>query len=79
MEVLTVHGTELRLFEANAFPPTHSNYLCRASDIAAVGTTFNVFSYDAVWAELRTHHLPNAGRMRYRLRQTRGLPTKVTC
>ena len=22
-----------------------------ASDIAAVGTTFNVFSYDAVWAE----------------------------
>ena len=27
---------------------TYSNYYCRASDIAAVGTIFNVFSYDAV-------------------------------
>ncbi len=33
--------------------------------MAAVGTTFNVFSYDAVWAENLTLHLPNAGRMRY--------------
>ncbi len=26
-------------------------YLCRAFEIAAVSTTFNVFSYDAVGAE----------------------------
>ncbi len=35
------------------FWPRHSpysNYLCRASDIAAVGTIFNVFSYDVVSA-----------------------------
>jgi hypothetical protein len=33
------------------FGPRHSpysNYLCRAPDIAEVGTIFNVFSYDAV-------------------------------
>ena len=24
LEVLTVHGTELRLFRAKAFPPTHT-------------------------------------------------------
>ncbi len=29
-------------------------------DIAAVSTTFNVFSYDAVKAEYRTNHLPDA-------------------
>ena len=29
-------------------PPTHSNYLRRASDIAAVKTVFNVLSYEAV-------------------------------
>ena len=28
--------------------PPYSNYLCRALDIAAVGTIFNVFSYDTV-------------------------------
>ncbi len=37
----------------------YSYYLCCASDIAAVGTTVNFFSYDAVWAENRTHHLPD--------------------
>ena len=31
---------------AKTFP--YSNYLCRAHDIAAVGTILNVFSYDAV-------------------------------
>ncbi len=31
-----------------------------ASDIAAVGTTFSVSSYDAFWAKNRTdHNLPN--------------------
>ncbi len=71
MEALTVHCNALRLFGAKASPP-YSYYLFRASDIAAVGTTFNVFSYDAVWAENWTHHLPNAGRMRYLLRHKRG-------
>ena len=30
-----------------------------------VGTTFNVISYYAVWAEQRTNHLPNTEQMRY--------------
>ncbi len=38
----------------------YSYYLCLATDMPAVGTTFNVFSYDAFLAENRTHHLPNA-------------------
>ncbi len=37
------------------------------SQIAAVGTTFNVFSYDAAWAKGRTRYLPNAEWMRYML------------
>ena len=37
-----------------------------------MGTTFNVFSYDAVWAEHRTHHLPNAEQIRYVLCHGRG-------
>ncbi len=48
-EVLTVHGNEWHLF----FGPKHSlysHYKCHAFHISAVGTTFNVFSYDAVWA-----------------------------
>ena len=45
LEVLIVHGIELRLFWAKAFP------LLLMLRIAAVGTTFNVFSYDAVCAE----------------------------
>ena len=34
------------------FGPRHfpySNYLCRASDIASLGTIYNVFSFDAVY------------------------------
>ena len=53
----TAHGNELRLFWIKAFPP-YSNNLCRASEIAAEGTIFNVFIYDAVLAEIRTHLLP---------------------
>ena len=49
MEVLTVHGT---CFGPKHFP--YSYYECRASDIAAVGTTL------AICAEPRTHHLPDA-------------------
>ena len=65
LEVLTVHRTELRLFWAKAFPPIHTINV--ASDIAAVGTTFNVFSYEVVWAKNWTHNLPNAVRIRYQL------------
>ena len=55
-------GEELRLFCANEFRGLY--YLCRASDIAVVGTTFNVFSYDDVWAQNRTHFLSVAERIR---------------
>ncbi len=40
---------------------------------AAVGMSFKVFSYDAFWAEHRTHYLPNAEQMRYMLCDGRGL------
>ncbi len=50
LQVLTMHGNELRPYSYYA-----------ASDIAAVGTTFNVFSYVVVWAaieaELRSSRL----------------------
>ena len=49
-----VHGNELPLFRAYAF---------RASDITALGTTIIVYSYDAVWPEIRTNHLPNDEQM----------------
>ena len=41
-----VHGNELLLFWAKAF--LYSNYLCCAPEIAAVGTIFNIFTYDTV-------------------------------
>ncbi len=31
-----------------------------ASDIAAVGPIFNIFSSAAIWPKNQTHHLPNA-------------------
>ena len=52
------------------FSPRHSpnsNYYCRASDIAAVGSTINVFDYYAVWVEHRTHRLPDTDQMHYLL------------
>ena len=48
LEVLTVHGNELRRACFGPKHTTYSNYLCQAPDIAAVGTISNVFSYDAV-------------------------------
>ena len=45
--------------------------------IAAVNTTFNIFSYDAVWTEHRTHHLPDAGQMRYMLCDGGGAVDKI--
>ncbi len=47
----------------------YSFYQCRESDITAEGTTFNVFSYDAVWAENLTHHLPYAEDLKESLQQ----------
>ncbi len=44
---------------------SYSYYQCRASNIAVVDTTFNVFSYDA---ENRSDHLLDDLRMRYVLR-----------
>ena len=38
---------------------------------------FNVFSYDAVWAETWTHHLPTVGRMHYQLRHAITLQTVI--
>ena len=37
----------------------NSYYGCRSANKTAVGTTFNVFIYDKVWAEIRTYHLPD--------------------
>ena len=59
LEVQTVHGT-------TCLGPRHSPYSYyqyRAYDIAAVGTTFNDFSYDVVWAEYWTHYLPDTKRL----------------
>ncbi len=63
LEVLTVHCTELRLFWAKVFHLLI--LLMHASDKAAVGITFNVFSYDVVWAVYRTHHLSKVEQIRY--------------
>ena len=46
LKVLIVQGNELRLFGAKACPLLI--LISRVSDIAAVSTTVNVFSYDAV-------------------------------
>ena len=54
--------------------PPYSYYLCRAPDIAAVGTIFNVFSYDAVLVEIRTYHLPDDERLHYVLSPDRVSP-----
>ena len=62
---------QCRVTALHVTPKSHD--LCCTSNIVAVGQTFNVFSYDAVWTENWTHHLPNAGRMRYLLRHRRGL------
>ena len=41
--------------------------------IVEVGRAFNVFSYEAVWTEHRTHYLPEAERIHYVLSYRRGL------
>ena len=48
LKVLTVHRNELHLFWAKE--SSYSNYLCRTSDITAVGTISNVYSFGAMWS-----------------------------
>ena len=48
------------------FGPRHSSYstyLCRAPGIEVLGTTFNVFGYDAVLGRDKSYHLPDNERM----------------
>ncbi len=54
-----MNGNDLGLFWALAFPNLKPSIL---------GATFSAFSYVAVRAENRTHHLHNAERMCYVLR-----------
>ncbi len=65
LEVLSVPGS--KLYHGI---PTYLYYVSH-SHIAAEGTTFNDFSYDAVWAKNRTYHLPNAEQMRHVLGHSR--------
>ena len=43
-----MHDNELRLFMGKGTPSLIYIYLCRALDIAVVGTIFNVFIHDGV-------------------------------
>ncbi len=65
LEVLTVHGDELHLFGANASTYTILSRLWHSS---CIGITFNVFSYDLVWAENQTLHTHDDERTRFLLR-----------
>ncbi len=53
----------LRLFYGLGIPLP---ILCRVSDIAAAGTTFNVFRSDAVWAEHKVQGFPRP-KIRYKV------------
>ena len=71
MEVLSVYDNELHLF----FGPRHTqNYQCGASDIAAVGTTFKLLSYDVAWFKSRNEPInsPNDERMLFVLSCSHG-------
>ena len=46
-----MYGSELRLFMGQGISPTLTIYLFRTPAIAALGTIFNVVSYDAVLAQ----------------------------
>ena len=61
LEVLTLNVNDLDLFLGKEFPLL-TNYLCRASDIAAVGTSFNVFSSD--WRERIPYVLSHGRRLK---------------
>ena len=58
-----MHGNELQLFGAT---PSHTINVTNVSEIAAVDTTFNILSYNAVWVENLTNDNPDdVVRMRY--------------
>ena len=65
LRVPTVHGNS----SCTCFVPRHSpysNYLCRAPDIEAIKTIFNVFSYDALLSrDFEPVAFPDDERMRY--------------
>ncbi len=69
LEVLTVHVTELP--RHSPFPPP---IILLMSHIWHISSR-NVYSYDAVWAEHRTHNLSNVEQIRYVLCHGRGLQT----
>ena len=63
-----MHGNDLRLFMDQAFPILYySNYLCRGSDIAVVGTILTSLVMTQVWAEIRTYQLHDDERIRLRV------------
>ncbi len=70
LKVLTVHVNVLSLFGAKPFPLIKL-LTTRVSDMSAVSTTFNVISYDAVWAKRRIEYLHDEEPMRYMLLQNR--------
>ena len=49
------------LFKPRHFP--HSHYFNRTPEVAAVGTIFNLVSYDAVLGGIQTYHLPDKERL----------------
>ncbi len=69
-----MHGTELRLFGVKApLPLLYSYFQCREYDMAAVGTTFNVFNYmTRLWPSIEPFTLPTPIRNAIVLRHGRG-------
>ncbi len=59
LEVLTVYGTEFRLFSAKSF--TLLILLMSCIWLAAIGTSFNVVSYDAVFPRIEPITSPTPG------------------
>ncbi len=70
LDILTLRSNEWCLFWAKAFPLLIL-LMSRASDIAVVCTTFIIFSFDAVSADIGP--LPNAMQLRYVLWHSPGL------
>ena len=65
---------ELCLFGAKAFPLL---ILLMSHIWHSSSRSFNVFSFDAVWAENWIYNLPNDGRMRYKLCHISLLPNYI--
>ena len=55
-DVITVFGNS-----CTCFGPRHhlySYHLCGTSNIGAADSTFDIFSHDVIWDEIRTRHFP---------------------